>query len=363
MATISHSDLLATKAVGTGSEALPHEALERWFGAKFGEDMGLASIAPPSAETGFSSEIYVVGLGGEGRRRYVLKRHPPGERMFQGRDFAVERRLQEILATRTALPVPAIVGWEDDRSILGERFYVMTLIEGRTPPTNPSPHAGGMLTELTPDTRRRLWFSGLARLAELHRHDPAALGAGFLARRQGDSSEFAANLEWWERLYESTSHDRPLPVMTETVAWLRKNAPREDRVRVLWGDARIGNMLFDDAGECVAMIDWELASLGDPLQDLAYWTYSDDHFAAIAGGALPGWPTLEETLERYEQAAGIPVDRRHFAFYRVYAGYWIVCTLARLVKLKKACGQLPSTTRVDERFSPVRFLEAELGRI
>jgi aminoglycoside phosphotransferase (APT) family kinase protein len=364
-AMVSHSDLLGQKALQRGLDDSRLE-LERWFQSKLSgfSNVRVTSIQSPPADSGFSSEIYVVGLERNGstapEARYVLKRQPAGYTMFEGRDFGFERRVQEVLAARTSLPVPSILGWEDDSSVLGGRFYLMSFVEGQTPPSNPSPHAAGMLVEMSPEARRRLWFSGLECLAQLHRVDPLRAGFRFLSRANGGESEFLAGLSYWERHYESSCDVGPLPLMIDTAVWLRRHAPSEDRLSLVWGDARIGNMLFDDAQRCVGMIDWELASLGDPLQDLAYWSYSDDHFAWIAGGPLPGWPGCTETVETYETAAGVRVDQRQFKFYRIYAGYWIVCTLSQLVKIKKACGQLPVSVRVDEAFTPVRFLRDEL---
>jgi aminoglycoside phosphotransferase (APT) family kinase protein len=122
-------------------------------------------------------------------------------------------------------------------------------------------------------------------------------------------------------------------------------------------------MLFDDAGLPAAFVDWELFSLGDPIRDLAYWLYSDDHFVYANGKAVSGWPSAEVSIAAYERGAGAPVDRHKLAFYRIFQGYHIVSTLTRLVQIRKALGQLPADLEVGEDFTPVSYLRDQWARL
>ncbi|MDD9964386.1 MAG: phosphotransferase family protein [Gammaproteobacteria bacterium] len=362
---VDNRELLAEKAVQSGVAGIA-QPLTAFFASRMPEaaNVQIAGIDTPPADSGFSAENFFVDLTWvEGRRprqaRYVVRRQAQRE-MFPGRSFSQERRIQDILSTKTDLPVPRILAHEDDPAVLDGRFYVMEHLPGATPPVA-APHEAGMLAKLSEPARRKLWFSGLDRLGEIHRLDPVDLGLIFVSKPGDSGSELSSLLDYWERHYMRSCHGEPLQLMTDAMAWLRSHQPEEREPSLVWGDARIGNMLFDDDQNCVGIVDWELASLGDPLQDLAYWTYSDDHFVHIASdGALPGWPTLEETVDAYERASGRAVEERRFKYYRLVAGYWIVCTLSQLVAVKKQVGQFPADLEVTEAaFSPVSFYRAE----
>ena len=392
---VDNRELLAEKAVQSGVAGIA-QPLTAFFASRMPEaaNVQIAGIDTPPADSGFSAENFFVDLTWvEGRRprqaRYVVRRQAR-RAMFPGRSFSQERRIQEILSTKTDVPVPRILAHEDDPAVLDGRFYVMEHLPGATPPVA-APHEAGMLAELSEQARRKLWFSGLTQLAEIHRLDAIDLGldfvsssapsgselTGFLDRGSrlshestpvpgdrplvGPTQRLVSLLNYWERHYSESCGGKPLELMSEAMAWLRSHQPEEREPSLVWGDARIGNMLFDDDQNCVGIVDWELASLGEPLQDLAYWTYSDDHFVHISShGALAGWPTLDETVDAYQKAVGNAVEERKFQYYRLVAGYWIICTLSQLVAIKKQIGQFPADLEVTEAaFSPVSFYRAE----
>ena len=362
---VDNRELLAEKAVQSGVDGIA-QPLTAFFASRLTQatNVQIAGIDTPPADSGFSAENYFVNLTWvEGKRprqaRYVVRRQAQ-RAMFPGRSFTQERRIQDILSTQTDLPVPRILAHEDDPAVLDGRFYVMEHLPGATPPVA-APHEAGMLAELSEQARRKLWFSGLTQLAEIHRLDAIDLGLDFVSSSAPSGSELTSLLNYWERHYSESCGGKPLELMSEAMAWLRSHQPEEREPSLVWGDARIGNMLFDDDQNCVGIVDWELASLGEPLQDLAYWTYSDDHFVHISShGALAGWPTLDETVDAYQKAVGNAVEERKFKYYRLVAGYWIVCTLSQLVAIKKQIGQFPADLEVTEAaFSPVSFYRAE----
>ena len=362
---VDNSELLAEKAVQSGVDGIA-QPLTAFFASLMPEatNVQISNIDTPPADSGFSAENYFVDLtwtegDGPRRARYVVRRQSKAA-MFPGRSFSRERRIQEILSTKTDLPVPGILAYEDDPAVLDGRFYVMKYLQGATPPAA-APHDVGMLAELSEQARRKLWFSGLSQLGAIHRLDAVELGLDFVSDAAQSGSELTSLLDYWEQHYMQSSNGKPLQLMTDAMAWLRSNEPDEQQASLLWGDARIGNMLFDADQNCVGIVDWELASLGNPLQDLAYWTYSDDHFIHIANhGALAGWPTLDETIAAYQKASGSVVDKKTLNYYRLVAGYWIVCTLSQLVAIKKRVGQFPADLEVTEAaFSPVSFYRSE----
>ena len=366
---VEQTDLMSEKHVQASSEGLA-KPLTAFFAARMPQatDVEITDIDLPPDDSGFSAENYFITLawienGAPRNTRYVVRRQAK-KAMFAGRSFSRERRIQNVLSTKTDLPVPQIIAYEDDESVLGGRFYVMEFIPGATTPTV-SPHDAGMLADLPEQARRKLWFSGLTQMGRLHRFDPFELGLDFVSNPAEDGTQLSSLLDYWEQHYQNSCDSKPLSLMTEAMAWLRANAPEEKRLSLLWGDSRHGNMLFDDEQNCVGIVDWELASLGDPLHDLAYWTYNDDHFVyASTNGALSGWPTLEETIASYEEASSITVDRKILRYYRLVVGYWINCTLSQMIAIKKELGQFPAEMGItEEAFTPVSFCRKEFEGI
>ena len=358
-------DITSEKYVQSSSEGLV-QPLSAFFAAKIPQatDVVITDIKLPPADSGFSSENFFVNLswkenGTSQSARYAIKRQAE-KAMFPGKSFSQDCRIQDVLSTRTELPVPKILAYEDDASVLGGRFYVMEYIPGNAPPTV-SPHDSGMLADMSEQQRRKLWFSGIEQMGRLHRLDPFELGLDFVSNPAADGSQLTSTLDYWEQHYKNSCGGNPLSLMIEAMAWLRANAPVENQLSLLWGDSRHGNMLFDDDQNCIGIVDWELASLGDPLHDLAYWTYNHDHFVyASENGALTGWPTLDETIDAYQKASGIAVDGKVLQYYRIVVGYWIICTMSQAIAIKKEVGQLPAELEVtEEAFTPVSFFRRE----
>lgn len=362
---VDQAEFLGEKHVQSGVQGIT-EPLIDFFSAQMphATNVAIDNIATPPADSGFSAENFFVDLSwSEGQAaqaaRYVVRRQAKSE-MFPDKSFSQERCIQDILSKKTDLPVPKIIAFEDNPTILDGRVYVMEYIKGATPPAI-SPHEKGMLIELSEEARRKLWFSGLDQMAKLHGLDPFDLGLDFVSNPAEDGSQLTSLLDYWEQHYLNSCYEKPLQLMVDAMAWLRANRPEENELSLLWGDSRNGNMLFDDDQNCVGIIDWELASLGDPHHDLAYWTYNDDHFIHVAAnGALSGWPSLDETIDAYQSVSGKIVDRKLLQYYRLVAGYWINCTLSQLVFIKKQIGQMPAEMEVSEKaFTPLSFYRTE----
>jgi len=351
------------RKVVQGSLAGREADVAAWLSGKLEQarHLRVTRILPPPPGSGFSAENFFIDAQWSEREcarqaRFVLRRRSAGHQMFPGRDFTAERRIQQIVGELGAAPVPRIIGSEDDPAVLGERFYVMSFIEGRTPATHPSYHEAGWLCDMSIAARRQLWLDGLRDLGRLHRRTIGHADIEAFSKAREGHSNFADALDYWQAHYDAGMGGKPLSMMVEVLGWLRRYEPSERQRALCWGDARIGNALFDAQGRCVGMIDWELFSIGDPIRDLAYWLYTDEHFIHSGGRALEGWPTQAESIVAYEEGAGFTVDRPTLAFYRIYQGYMIVATLARQIQIRQALGQMPPDLAVDERFTPVAYL-------
>lgn len=343
--------------------------LAQWLSAAFGGDpLDILSIVAPPAGSGFSAENYFIDVarrsgGASERRRFVLRRMSSGRQMFPDRDFGHERQIQEFVRAAGAAPAPAIFGFEDDAEVLGNRFYLMEFVEGEVPPTNPNHHEGGLLADMSVARRNALWLGALTDLGQLHRKTHVLPGLAAFDRRRDGRSAFAHEMDYWRKHYASSTAGKPLALMSDVDEWLRAHEPAEQHLAVCWGDARLGNAVFGPDGRCRAFIDWELFSIGDPIRDLAYWLYTDDHFVYACGKKLEGWPSRAESIAAYEAGAGFSVDRSALDFYRIYQGYLVVSTLSRLIQIKKEAGQMPADLEVNAHFTPVSFLEQEWDRV
>lgn len=144
--------------------------------------------------------------------------------------------------------------------------------------------------------------------------------------------------------------------MGEALARLERTRPEPpERPRLCWGDARLGNMLFRE-GRCVAVLDWEMATLGDPESDLAWWLYFDRHHSEGSGlPRLPGIPSREATIARYEEWTGRRV--RHLAWWELFAGFAFALILMRVAQKLKHLELLPPESDFDVDNTASRLLE------
>ncbi|MEU3602614.1 phosphotransferase family protein [Streptomyces sp. NPDC006798] len=263
---------------------------------------------------------------------------PTGHRVLPGDNWADQVRLHGIL-TGTPVRVAPLLGHEPDPAVLGAPFLVMRRVEGRVPADLPSYHREGWLAELPPDRRRAVWLGGVEALAAIHRLDPFATGLGFLDRPgphggglAGRLADDAARLPFY-----GAEHNA---VATAALARLRSRLPEESGPpRLLWGDARIGNIVY--AGESpAAVLDWEMAGIGAPEADLAWFLHLDRHLSeGIGAPRLPGLPDRAETVAYYEELTGHRVG--NLEYYELYAAFRFCVLTARVTRLLTRTGILP----------------------
>jgi aminoglycoside phosphotransferase (APT) family kinase protein len=176
-----------------------------------------------------------------------------------------------------------------------------------------------------------MWWSGLDVVAQLHRLDTGALGLGFVDQPEYGPAGIQQRLGYYEH-YLSWAYDGTVPVAQAALRWLAEHRPPEpDPPVLLWGDARIGNILYAD-GVPTAVLDWELVTLGQPEEDLAWFLYLDRHHGEGVGAPrLPGFPSAAGTIARYEEIAGRPM--RHMDYYEVLSGLKFTVIMARFGQL------------------------------
>jgi aminoglycoside phosphotransferase (APT) family kinase protein len=258
--------------------------------------------------SGQSNPTYrITAASGE----YVLRRKPFGPLLPSAHAVDREYRLLVALAPLD-FPVPEPLALCDDPDVIGAIFYVMELARGRS-------YANGALPDFDPATRGAMYDQLVDALADLHTIDPEAAGLGDFGK---SGNYFERQVMRWTRQYRDSETDY-IPEMERLIAFLPETIPNQSRISIVHGDYRIDNVMFDGDGTLTAVLDWELATLGDPLADFSYlamqWAMPADGGGGLAGLDLSSLciPSLEEIAARYSDRSGVPVAERldwYFAY-------------------------------------------------
>ncbi len=251
-----------------------------------------------------------------GAHRLVLRKQPNGP-ILKGA-HAVDREFRVLDALHpTDVPVPKPILYHADPSLIGTPFYVMERVNGRV-------FTDTTLASLPPEDRTPHWMAVADTLAKLHYVDPGQVG---LADFGKPGNYFERQIARWDRQYRA-SPSGPIPDIERTFDWLTVNLPPDDgRVAICHGDFRLGNLMFHPTeARVVAVLDWELATLGHPLADLGFcclpWHSAPKEYGGLLGVDLnsEGLPTEKSFIQRYlsqSQGALPPLPfHKVFALYR-----------------------------------------------
>jgi aminoglycoside phosphotransferase (APT) family kinase protein len=273
----------------------------------------------------------------------VLRRQPTERQLFLDADVLREAAVLRGLAA-TPIPVPRVRWTEADASILGAPFFLMERLRGRVPAAKPSIHAVGWLPSLSVAERHLLWESAMETFVAVHAVDWRRSHA-FLLDGDPVRGTTAGYVTWLEEWYRWAIAGRSYPITDAALAYLKSEQPAEaleDQVLV-WGDPRVGNILFGEDLRVVAALDWENARIGSPAADLAHWLFFDD-FATTASGVerLEGFPDREATIARYEELSGRRLGDLHY--FDVSEAFFIAVTLIRQADISVTQGRLLAGT-------------------
>ena len=337
--------------------------LESWLDARLphAEGLTVSGLRRPGAGASSETQLFEIEWSEAGTPRRlgaVLRSTPEGPGVFPEYDLASQFRLLSALHGQPGVPVPEMLWLEEDPAVLGAPFYVMRQVEGEAPTENPSTyHATGLYRDATPELRRGMWSDLLEALASLHKLDWRELGVDFVLGADADDDPLSGQLDYWTWFLESWIKDRPgesYPVFEDALAWLREHRYVPERTALCWGDAKLGNALYQGPERLTALLDWELACIGDPELDLAS-LYVSDRRAWEGRGvpALPGTPTAEELVEEYEVRSGRTVRRFHYN--EVFATLWRGLAVLRIMKRMRAEGAPIPEDRVYGGFAVERL--------
>ena len=286
--------------------------------------------------------------GKERKQGMVVRIKPRSFTVFPDNLFEEQYQLMKVLHEGNYVRVAKVLWLEPDAAILGAPFFVMEKMHGRVPVSYPPYAKSGFVAEATPAQRRKMWEQGVRQLAAmqlvpldklpfLRGQDHAPLG---LAQ---EWDKYVRFVDWME--------DTPAgPVLRDGLARLESLWPKNQPEGLVWGDARLGNMMFNEDFEVVGVMDWEQPSLGGALQDLGWFlTLSETMHGRSApmGTYLEGMGSREETIAMWEQISG--KSAADIEWYELFTQLKMACTGARI-------GQMRGETMQDEA-----SLRARLG--
>ncbi len=252
-----------------------------------------APLAVRQFAGGQSNPSFLLEAGG---RRFVLRKPPPGRLLPSAHRVDREHRVMTALRA-TGVPVPRTVCLCEDVSLIGTPFFVMEYVPGRI-------LRDATLPDAAPAERAAIFEAMADVLARLHAVDLRAVGLEDFGR---PGNYFARQLTRWSQQY-ALSKTGEIPAMDALLAWLPSHVPEDDETTLVHGDYRLGNLILDAREpRVVAVLDWELSTLGHPLADLAHHCIFDVIGAGLEGGAAArraGIPSEAETVAAYARRTG-----------------------------------------------------------
>ena len=303
------------------------QAIEDRLCAVTGDAYVITDIRP--ASTGHANTTWLVGA--EPQPLAIKVQAVPS--VVHGRDPGLEPGVLKALAA-TDVPVPDVLAVDAEGDVFGAPWFAMTLVHGACLPDDQlgGYAVEGWFVETEPRRRTLIWDGFVDALAALHRLPAETFGPS----PRGDTH--SRLLDYWAASLRDVLEPGDSAVQARAIDWLRDNAPADadDCRRPCMGDARMAN-LIERNGAVVALVDWELANVGNPRADVAYHLYMDGRFARVAGRRLSGLPTVDQTWRRWEERSGLAATDRDY--WTVFAALIISITATR-------------SMRVDHGFAP-----------
>ena len=299
-------------------------SLTSWFKDKLScTDLKLESLGSPE-NTGFSNEtISLKAIYSKGNklceRSFVLRLKPTEFQVFPEYDLGKQVKVMSALR-KSGLPIPKVIWEEDNVEIISTPFYVMQLIDGQAPSDSPPFHMdlNGWVSAASPFHRKELWWGWVDSMSKVHLLDPEELNLLFLDQPLLGETPLDQCLSYYENFLNWSLDGEQHEVCENVLAWLKENKPTDLlQKRLCWGDCRCGNILYKNY-KPTALLDWEMASLGDPEMDLAWGIAIDDaNSLGLKIPRLKGFPERQQTIERWERNTGFKA--KNYAYYRILA--------------------------------------------
>lgn len=323
------------------------ESLGRWLESKQ-PGATITSFDRPDGN-GMSSETLLFDARWDGEDHGLVARVAPAEvdvPVFRTYDLDMQFRVMQLVGERSDTPVPECLWNEPDAEVIGAPFFVMRRVYGRVPPDNLPYSFEGWLVDATPAERIAMQDDTVWALAGIHGVDLTGVDTSFLGHDPNGPSALRQHLDEWRDYYRWLDPAEPIPVIEDAFAWVEANWPADDGgVPVLsWGDARIGNMIYDGFRPA-AVLDWEMASIAPRGIDLGWMSYMHIFFQDIAEvmelPGVPGFMQIEDLAATYEARTGIVVTDHEF--WLVFAALRYALIMARIHQRQLVFGEVEAS--------------------
>jgi aminoglycoside phosphotransferase (APT) family kinase protein len=278
--------------------------LAAWWTATYpnGGSAEVLEIVRPSA--GRSNETVLVTVVTKEAKQTVVVRLPTKVPSFPNYDLRAQAAVQAALIG-SGIPAAEPIAHEQDDKWLGAPFLLMGAIPGRSP--GDAPALDPWLSSADEAVQRRVHDGFVDVLGAVHHLDWQAAGLDSVLR--GSTGGLAAEVHWWIDYLDWASDGSPHPRLRALADWCEATVPTtEVPLALCWGDARVGNVLYSDDGVVNAALDWELASIGQPEMDVAWWLALDDLLRDLTATNVPGFPDRETAQRAYEDRLGRPLE-------------------------------------------------------
>jgi aminoglycoside phosphotransferase (APT) family kinase protein len=337
-------------------EAAHFEAgLVRWARAVHGEQVEITDLRTP--QSGMANDTVMFRLDGDPLVARLAPAPDSPYPTFPIYDLAFQRRVIELVRDRTTVPVPEIVHLEESESWLGVPFLVTRAIEGVVASDNP-PYLldpNGWVRQGSDEDRARMETSTIDVLVRLHAVPDEGAATAFLHPDVPGDTALARQLAYQRTYYEWARDGHTVPILERAFDLLAKTMPGNERDVLNWGDSRPGNIIYRDF-EPVAVLDWEMATVGPPEVDVAWCTFFQRFWASMGepfGIDVPAMFDRARTVATYERLGGVRLD--DLSWYEALAGLRFGIILARMSLRSVAHGMQQLPERPDDliMFAPL----------
>ena len=324
--------------------------------------------------TGMSSETIILTAswqqdGQPIEQKLVARVAPTAEDVQVFPTYRLDHQFEVIrkVAELTDVPVPRVRWIETTGDVLGTPFFVMDYVDGVVPPdVMPYTFGGNWFADAPVEQQRQLQDATVGVLAKLHSIPDAEKRFGFLSEGQTGDTALRRHFNWVKSWYDFAVPDiGPSPLIEQTFAWLQDNWPAEVDARepvLLWGDARVGNVLYRDFAP-VAVLDWEMVTLGPRELDVAWMIYAHMVFQELTGLAgLPGLPEVmreEDVRATYQRLAGVEIG--DLRWFYVYSGVMWACVFMRTGARRVHFGEVEKPDDVESLFYHAGLMKRLIG--
>ncbi len=286
-----------------------------------------------SIASGFSNETFIFSLNENDEiKNYVLRLKPTNYQVFPEYNLKLQVDIMKCLFER-GFPTPNIILYESNDDILGSEFYLMDFINGEAPTDNPPYHMDpeGMVGRANKEDRRKIWTEWIHYLNRIHTLDINDLKLKELDKKYRNKNPLDIDIDYYQNFLDWGMDGEDNPLCNNVLRWLRENKPKKNNpLRLCWGDSRPGNILYDNF-KASALLDWEMATYGDPISDIAWGLAVDDASSiGLTVDRLEGSMDYDEALALWSEHTGFSIE--NYNYYRIFSLLKFSVIMVRVAK-------------------------------